>query len=64
MGQCAHLCNYVTVGECEVVAIAELRPKLGGLVAQRYGIGRVYTDHRQMLDREKLDGLVVSQHFQ
>ena len=64
MGQCAHLRNYVTVGECEVVAIAELRPKLGGLVAQRYGIGRVYPDHRQMLDREKLDGLVVSQHFQ
>ena len=38
MGQCAHLRNYVTVPECEVVALAELRPKLREAVAHKYGV--------------------------
>ena len=38
MGQCAHLRNYVTVPNCEVVAIAELREQTGQAVARRYGI--------------------------
>lgn len=63
MGQRAHLCNYVTIPDCEVVALAELRPELGRRVAQRYGIPNVYEDHRQMLAKEKLDGLVAAQHF-
>ena len=28
MGQCAHLKNYAVLPECEVVAIAEIRPRL------------------------------------
>jgi predicted dehydrogenase len=28
MGQCAHLWNYIAIEECEVVALAELRPEL------------------------------------
>src|SRR5512137_745219 len=63
MGQCAHLRNYVTVPECEVVAIAEVRPELGRAVAARYGIGRVYPDHAAMLAKEKLDGIVAAQPF-
>jgi predicted dehydrogenase len=63
MGQCAHLRNYVTVPNCEVVAIAELREKTGQAVARRYGIGKVYRDHSDMLAHEKLDALVASQPF-
>ena len=63
MGQCAHLRNYVTVPDCEVVAIAELRPTLGQKVAARYGVERVYRDHEQMLANEQLDGIVASQPF-
>jgi predicted dehydrogenase len=63
MGQCAHLRNYVTVPGCEVAAIAEIRPELGKMVAARYGIERVYTDHAAMLAKEKLDGIVASQPF-
>jgi len=33
MGQAAHLRNYATLPECEVVALAELRPNLGQAVA-------------------------------
>lgn len=63
MGQCAHLRNYVTVPDCEVVAIAELRENLGKKVAARYGVPHVYTSHENMLAAEKLDGIVASQPF-
>lgn len=63
MGQAAHLRNYVTVPECEVVAIAEVRQDLGRKVAARYGVPHVYRDHTEMLAKEKLDGIVASQPF-
>lgn len=63
MGQAAHLRNYVTNGECEVVALAELRPKLGAAVAAKYRIPATYTDHRALLKAERLDGIVASQQF-
>jgi predicted dehydrogenase len=63
MGQMAHLKNYVTLDDCEVVAIAELREKTGKLVADRYGIPRVYPNHLKMLDAETLDGVVVIQNY-
>lgn len=63
MGQCAHLQNYLTVPDCEVVALAELRPELGRQVAARYGIPRVYTHHEELLANEQVDGLVAAQPF-
>lgn len=63
MGQCAHLRNYVTIPECEVVALAELRPELGKKVAARYGVPHVYDDHEEMLAAERLDGIVAIQQF-
>lgn len=63
MGQCAHLKNYVTVPDCEVVALAEIKADLGAKVAARYGVPKVYADHQTMLAAEKLDGLVASQPF-
>lgn len=63
MGQCAHLKNYVTVPDCEVVALAELREELGRKVAARYGVPHVYPNHEAMLAKEKLDGIVASQPF-
>ena len=63
MGQCAHLRNYVKLPECEVTAIAEIKPKTAEMVARRYGIPRVYKDHTDLLAHEKVDALVVSQPF-
>ncbi len=63
MGQCAHLRNYVTVPDCEVVAIAEVREGLGKRVAEKYGVPRVYRDHEELLANEELDGIVASQPF-
>jgi predicted dehydrogenase len=63
MGQCAHLKNYLTVPECEVVALAEVKEHLGQKVAARYGIPTVYRTHQEMLAHEELDGIVASQPF-
>lgn len=63
MGQCAHLRNYVTLPDCEVVAIAEIRPQLGQRVAARYGVPRVYRDHLELFANEQLDGIVSAQPF-
>ena len=63
MGQCAHLKNYATIPDCEVVAIAELREKLGKMVAAKYGVPRVYKTHEEMIAKEKPDGIVASQPF-
>lgn len=63
MGQCAHLKNYAVLPECEVVAIAEMRESLGQKVAARYGVPAVYTDHREMIEKESLDGIVAAQPF-
>ena len=63
MGQCAHLRNYATLEECDVVALAEPRAKTAQLVATHYGIPNVYADFSDMLAAEKLDAVVASQPF-
>ncbi|MBD3183388.1 gfo/Idh/MocA family oxidoreductase [Candidatus Poribacteria bacterium] len=63
MGQCAHLKNYVTLDNCQVVAIAELRTELGKKVAAKYAIPKVYPSHEDMIANEELDGIVAAQPF-
>jgi predicted dehydrogenase len=63
MGQCAHLRNYATLPDCEVVAIAEPREDTGRKVAARYQIPKAYRTHEEMLAAEKLDAIVAPQPF-
>jgi predicted dehydrogenase len=63
MGQCAHLANYITNPECEVVALTEVREELAELVGTRYGIPHVYADYKKMIESENLDGIVASMHY-
>jgi predicted dehydrogenase len=64
MGQLAHIRSYALLrDECELVALAEPRKRTAELVAERYGIGRVYNDHRELLEAEQLDGIVAAQKF-
>lgn len=64
MGQCAHLRNYASLPDCEVIAIAELRRETAGRVAARYGVSAVYDDMHAMISQEQPDALVCSQYFQ
>ncbi|MDB6126550.1 MAG: Dehydrogenase [Verrucomicrobia bacterium] len=63
MGQMAHLRNYMTLPDCEVVALAELRPQLAAQVATRWGIPEVYHNHEELLAKAKVDALVMIQPF-
>ena len=63
MGQQAHLRNYAVLDECEVVAIAELDEVKRVKVAQKYDIKNVYATAKEMLETEKLGGIVASQPF-
>ena len=64
MGQAAHLRNYAALpDDCEVVALAELRPRLAQIVAQKYNIPKVYGTIAEMLEAEKVDGIVAAQPF-
>src|SRR6266545_3462962 len=64
MGQLAHIRSYALLREeCDLVALAEPRQRTAELVAARYGIDRVYRDHRELLESEQLDGIVAAQKF-
>src|SRR6266540_5243093 len=64
MGQLAHIRSYASlVDECELVALAEPRQRTAELVAARYGIRRIYRDHRELLESEELDGVVAAQRY-
>jgi predicted dehydrogenase len=64
MGQAAHLRNYAGLhDDCEVVALAELRPKQAQAIARVYNIPRVYSEISEMLKHEKVDAIVAAQPF-
>jgi len=60
MGQIAHMRNYARLkDECELVALAELRPELARKVADRYGIRKVYRHHHELLADGDVDAVVA-----
>lgn len=63
MGQAAHLRHYAQVPECEVVALAEIKPELARRVAAKWNVPKVYASHAEMLAKESLDALVAPQQF-
>ncbi|GBG06945.1 gfo/Idh/MocA family oxidoreductase [Paenibacillus agaridevorans] len=64
MGQMAHLSNYAVLKEeCEVVALAEPRPILAQLVADRYGVPEVYNNQLELIEKAKVDAIVAPQQF-
>ncbi len=63
MGQLAHIANYATIDDCELVALAEGRAKTAQAVAQRYGIREVYPNHHEMLEHAEIDGVVAIMGF-
>jgi predicted dehydrogenase len=60
MGQTAHIQNFATIADCEIVALAEGREKTAEVVSKRFNIPRVYPDHRAMLaDGKDIDAVVA-----
>lgn len=61
MGQVAHLRNYARIPDCEVIAIAEPRRELGREVARKYGVDKVYTNHRELAEDPDVEAVIASQ---
>jgi len=56
----AHLPALRARPDAEIVAICDQRRDLLQKVADRFEVGKSYTDYSQMLEQEELDGVVVS----
>lgn len=65
MGQVAHLANYAGLPDVEIHALAEGRPELAQRIAERYGVKRVFPDHRSLLAEagKDLDAVVAIMGF-
>ncbi len=63
MAQKVHLPNLLSLPQCELVAIAEIRPELGRRVQRRFGIDRLYHSHRELAEDPGIQAAAVSGHY-
>jgi predicted dehydrogenase len=63
MAQKVHIPNFHAIPDCELVALAEVRPKLGQKVQARFAIPKLYPDHQAMLADPDIDAVGVSAAF-
>lgn len=63
MAQKVHLPNFLSIPECEVIALAEVRADLGRQVQAQLGIPKLYADHQAMLADPEIDAVAVSAAF-
>jgi predicted dehydrogenase len=56
----AHCPTLKAHPDAELAALADVRPEAVAKAAQVYQVDRAYTDYREMLDKEALDGAVVA----
>ncbi|MCF6440345.1 Gfo/Idh/MocA family oxidoreductase [Pseudoalteromonas luteoviolacea] len=59
IGQVAHIENYAQLEECELKAIADLRPVLREEVADKFAIKQRYESHKELLDNADIDAIVI-----
>lgn len=59
MGQGVHLPCFLKAEGCEILAIAEVRERLGRAVAERYRIPKYYRSHEEMAEDGDIDACVV-----
>src|SRR5579871_3776745 len=60
MAQHVHLPNFASLAEARLVALAETRPHLARLVAERYGIPTVYASHHDLAADSSVEAVGVS----
>ena len=59
VAQIAHLASFARTDGVVVLAMADLRPELARLVAERWRIPRVYESHRELIADPEIDAVVV-----
>ena len=63
MAQKVHIPNMMALDDCELVAIAEVRPRLGKLVQEKHRIPHLYASHRELAQNKDIQAVAVSGHF-
>ena len=56
----AHIPTIIKHPDAELVALADIRPDVVAKAADLYGVERTYTDYRELLENETLDGAVIA----
>lgn len=64
VAQTIHIPNLAAQPEAKLEAIAEVRPKLRGMVAERYGIRKQYDSHLQLCADPEIDAVGVSAPYE
>ena len=63
MAQKVHLPDFLSIPECELVALAEIRAELGEKVRARHRIPRLYANHTELAAAPDIDAVAVSASF-
>ena len=63
MGQLAHMINYSALDSCEIVAVTDVKQRQSAMVAEAYGIPKVYAGAGEMLADPAIDAVVAAQPF-
>ena len=63
MAQHVHLPNFASIPGCQLIALAEVRPKLAEAVAHRFGIPKVYHNHLELAEDPEVTAAGVSAGF-
>ncbi len=63
MAQKVHIPNLISIPDCELIGLAEVRPKLGRNVQERYRIPRLYRDHIELAGDLEIEAVAVSADF-
>lgn len=63
MAQKVHIPNILALDGVELAAIAELRPKLGAKVQDRFRIPKLYASHAELAKDPDIEAVGVSGHF-
>lgn len=62
MAQKVHIPNILLIEDCDLVALAELRPRLGEAVREQFRIPELYRSHRELAAAE-VEAVAVSARF-
>lgn len=60
VAQRIHIPNFASLPDCQFVALAEARSEIGGRVAARYGIPKVYQSHEEIAADPEIEAVGVS----
>ncbi len=63
MAQKVHIPNILSIEDCELVALAEVRPKLGRAVQERRRIPKLYASHAELAADPDVEAVGVSAHY-